>query len=352
MAKTVVIFGAGASKCSGAPLMREFLQKGNALRYTGQFSEELQKDWGVFMDAYQHLQRASSRINIDLDNIEEIWGLLEMAEVVNGLASMSGDQVKAARESLERIIVATIELSMHFPIIRDNRQARIHAPTPYHQLIQGLRSFIGNNGTRSPVAFLTFNYDVALDFALYTHSLNTNYYLESPVINQAHGVPLCKLHGSLNWVLGPNNQILVAAYPEDYASRLMMLQPEAVSTTMPMSVNVKRIAADTQVPNRPLIVPPTDSKLGHTAGSRTFGARHRAIFGRLRASSSSGFRSHPLMTSSRASWRSRACRWFRWSSSRYMTPIVWESLRRGIALVWRAPPCPGSRCTPRPLKRQ
>lgn len=51
-----------------------------------------------------------------------------------------------------------------------------------------------------PITFITFNYDLALDYAL-SHDLASfggpNYCL--PALQQSSPVPLLKLHGSINW---------------------------------------------------------------------------------------------------------------------------------------------------------
>jgi hypothetical protein len=91
MANNVFILGAGASFEAGAPLMGNFLDRAEDLRRMGEvddYAPEFDKVFSL-IDALQALYAKS---DIDLNNIEAIFGILEMASTVNRLYGIQKDQ--------------------------------------------------------------------------------------------------------------------------------------------------------------------------------------------------------------------------------------------------------------------
>jgi hypothetical protein len=84
------------------------------------------------MRVVPYLQRSSQKTSIDLDNLESLWGLLEMAEILGGLGPLSIQDIVEARTSLECLITSTLESSLKFPVLAST--ALPSAPRGYQQL--------------------------------------------------------------------------------------------------------------------------------------------------------------------------------------------------------------------------
>jgi hypothetical protein len=70
--------------------------------------------------------------------------------------------------AMQRVITETLQETVLFPV----QGVQIHPPSQYNTFAQFIQSLRGVNNR---VAFITFNYDVALDYALYFYSLNPDY---------------------------------------------------------------------------------------------------------------------------------------------------------------------------------
>ncbi len=105
--KNVFIVGAGFSAEAGTPVVQNFFEK----------AMELWKDPASFLSAderpifeqvfnyRQSLEGAESRVGIDLDNIEDLFGTVEMASQLG-----IGD-AHTTRKNLVYVILRTLELS-------------------------------------------------------------------------------------------------------------------------------------------------------------------------------------------------------------------------------------------------
>ncbi len=81
--ETVFILGAGASKEAGGPLISDFIDKAEKL-----YRVQLRHDKNVsihFEDVFNGIAELSgvfAKSNIDLDNIETLLGIIEMAYLI------------------------------------------------------------------------------------------------------------------------------------------------------------------------------------------------------------------------------------------------------------------------------
>jgi hypothetical protein len=183
--KTVFIFGAGASKDAGAPLMADFLDRAEDLSRSDPelSSEESFKD---VLAALAELQGVHAKSYLDLNNIEVIFGAIEMAQILQKLGNRDQDSIARLRTSIVNLIVKTLEHSVRFRVSND----RIVSPEPYSTFLNMLEKLHFTD-----FSFMTFNYDLALDFAL-TRFRPFDYYLSG---SSPRGMPYLKLHGSINW---------------------------------------------------------------------------------------------------------------------------------------------------------
>jgi len=218
--RNVYILGAGFSKNAGVPLMKEFMQQARWLFYKpdSPLSEEEKKRFANVFDYLQKLSSASAKCNIDIENIEHIFSLLEI-DLLH-----EGGSLEDVYNDFLYLISRTIEASLSEPygqtfylhhertgdeveVIKsmlDNgsltQSKYLWEDRPSHLMIRVYDYFaliiagtlIGDRNTSDAV--ITFNYDLVLDRALQRCGFKISYF-EPPT--GAFG--LYKLHGSINW---------------------------------------------------------------------------------------------------------------------------------------------------------
>ena len=189
MSRTVFILGAGASKQAGGPLMAEFLDVAERIRRT-QKNEISAEHFDLVFKARAALQSVHSKSNLDLDNIESVFAAFEMAALFKRpLGALDVKDVQNLPSATRRLIVETLEHELAFPFMG----GRVMPPPPYHDFVALIKKVMEKDP--GGVSLITFNYDLALDYALHFNSLGPNYCLS----NDIQGLPLMKLHGSINW---------------------------------------------------------------------------------------------------------------------------------------------------------
>ncbi|MFA6089682.1 MAG: hypothetical protein WC755_07510 [Candidatus Woesearchaeota archaeon] len=188
MAENVFILGAGASAESGAPLMNDFLDVSEDLLFTGQLKDcdDLKSVFTLLAD----LQNVYAKSYLDLNNIESLFGTIEMARIINKLGDYNAQEIINLKNSLIKLIVKTLEKTIKYEI-KDNT---ICASDSYNKFVDLLLKVSKNKPNISSI--ITFNYDIAVDTALYRNGFNIDYCLDEPVTGN---INLLKLHGSLNW---------------------------------------------------------------------------------------------------------------------------------------------------------
>ncbi len=156
---------------------------------------QAQKELEDVFNAISDLQGVHSKSYLDLNNIEIVFGAIEMALLLRKLGTRDYKDVKKLRDSLITLIFKTLEHSIKFPV----EQGHIVPPAPYKQFMEVLASALKNQPSQDPheFAFITFNYDLCLDQALHFSGVRYDYFLNTP--EKPSVVPLLKLHGSINW---------------------------------------------------------------------------------------------------------------------------------------------------------
>jgi hypothetical protein len=190
MSDVVFLLGAGASATAGAPLMSNFLDRAHDLWRLKQVAAE--ESFAATFGAIGELQRVHSKADLDLQNLEAVFGALEMAQTLASLGSLPPESVSCLTSAISDVIVQTLEATMLFPVSSDGI-----SPTVEYLLFVDLLDHIQWHSTRPRTAsVLTFNYDIGLDWALEFKNQPVKYGLEE----ETPPTPgLFKLHGSLNW---------------------------------------------------------------------------------------------------------------------------------------------------------
>lgn len=218
--RNVFILGAGFSADAGAPVIRDFIDVSREL-YDDPDSGLHPKEKQLFQNVFnfkKEVAQAREKFEIDLDNIEELFGLVEMSHRLNS-------EVADTRDATVYLIAKTLELATrrypptrwigltphpnykNIPLIWQNAVPRdtqrngdyFHCEMYRHfaNLLTGIYDNPQKNKFRSN-AVITFNYDIVLDQALKATGILPDYGLTGT--SNGRGIPLLKLHGSTNWV--------------------------------------------------------------------------------------------------------------------------------------------------------
>jgi len=259
MSNIVFILGAGASKDCGAPLMNDFLDTAFNLWKTSEVDEKEEHFERVFR-AISSLQRVHSKSQLDINNIESVFTALEIAKVLGKLPGFKKEDIPEVINSLKEVIVATLERTIKFPVISYSIQPN-QSYESFAKLIRYLKEDAHPNRS---VSIITFNYDIALDFALYKEGFGPNYCIETSPQQNSYAVPLLKLHGSLNWASLSENGDVTPLELDQYFRRYNLRQIHSVKTCgIPIGSQLQeffKTEHKKEVEEAPVIVPPTWNK--------------------------------------------------------------------------------------------
>lgn len=173
MSKVVFILGAGASRQCGAPLMHDFLDKASDLLLRGSVGEKCDAFKQVFK-TIGDLQAVHSKSQLDLNNIESIFTVLELAKVIKKLPSNDIGDIPKIIAALKTLIVTTLEETIEFP----TEGNRPDAPEPYANFADLLKYLTNEARPQRTTSVITFNYDIAVDMGMYCKALSPDYVVE------------------------------------------------------------------------------------------------------------------------------------------------------------------------------
>lgn len=257
----VFILGAGASKEAGGPLMENFLDVAdNIQKLHFQNPGDEYKAFENVFQARAELRTVHHKSHLDLDNIESIFGAIEMGAILGKFGKRSPEEIKLLRKSIVTLIYKTLEQSILFPV-EEGRY--IAPPTPYGQFVKMLKDYKENHDPKNQVqySFITFNYDICLDYALQKGGLGFDYNL--PEIQGTSTFPLLKLHGSINWGRCSSCNLIVP-----YFAHRANFKPFPHYEKMIFDLGTKLHHAkcpvdDNTLDGPPILVPPTWDKVNH-----------------------------------------------------------------------------------------
>jgi hypothetical protein len=252
MAENVFVLGAGASREAGGPLMKTFLDESEALHRKGGFADPPEMAGRVFGELLPALQGMHAKAKVDLDNIEDLFGHLEMACITQTLANYDAATIKQFRNALIDLVAATLDVAIQLPI----RKGKVEPPYAYW-------SFARHLGKLEDCAVISFNYDLAVDYAMYSERLDPDYCLKG----RSSGMPLLKLHGSLNWAQCPECGEILPLTMQDYWRGRHLINPDAPSFRFDMGKELTRSQpSHPHILGRlPAIVPPSWNKTQYHA---------------------------------------------------------------------------------------
>ncbi len=254
--ETVFILGAGISFPDGAPLMNNFFEVAYLLALS---HEDLRAQYHLVHKARVALQRIAFKTQVDLYNLESVFVALEMAETLGGFGDTSTLEIGEWTRALRRTIELTIAYSVQFDVdieesVKDMSRLRLRPSSTMSQFADRLSLTQPDGSPRCAV--ISFNYDLLLEVALVSKNLQYDYGLSSDNWPRDK-IPLLKLHGSLN-CLPPcidGGEIKVADWPDSTAWR--------ATNPIPSKYPLLATGQSGTKAALPLIIPPTDSKLGY-----------------------------------------------------------------------------------------
>jgi len=224
--------GAGFSKDAGAPLIHDFLDRAREFYDNPDSALDCQEreQFERVFKFKREVAKAREKFRIDLDNVEQLFGLVEMSQRLESASP-------ATRDATVYLIAKTLQLALTDSSIRPQVRmglARDYAPqasfipyvhpqaggevfdtdiyTHFALLLSGKYDDQKKLASRSNTA-ITFNYDLIVDDALSRVGAKPGYELADAVFDEPNqnstAVPLLKLHGSTNWAICECNRIQV-----------------------------------------------------------------------------------------------------------------------------------------------
>lgn len=205
--RIVFILGAGAAVPGGCPVMNNFFECAEVLsRFNklGNFNDDNSK-----INAFRALLAESNgRSHPDLDNLEAVFNGIEMAEFLGKLPEAINPTPGALKAAMTRVIAAVLERTQSLGHNGNqdrylqngpppDRVGRRVGPEGYDDIAR-FACTLRSGSPKYDVSFITFNYDVGLEYALAARGMKVGYgFAEgSPALDQ---IPVHKLHGSVNW---------------------------------------------------------------------------------------------------------------------------------------------------------
>jgi hypothetical protein len=247
--------------------MADFLEVASNLhRQKAVEDKKAAADFEKVFSAIGALQAAHSKAQLDLTNIESIFAALEIANVLGKLPGTQPQDIPGVIAALRELIVKTLELTIKFPT---KGRHRIEPPKPYGDFTELLRYLRADASPSHTVSVITFNYDIAVDIALYRAGMGPDYGIV-PKTQHRNPVPLLKLHGSLNWAARDDGTVYPLLLDDYFEKSGLPWSFEGNECTVPIGSQLQeyfsQLNPKIKVVREPVIVPPTWNKANHYQG--------------------------------------------------------------------------------------
>ncbi len=258
MSKNIFILGAGASKEAGAPLMDDFLDKAKDLLDLNKVKGKYKKDFDRIFKTISDLKPIHYAVKIDLDNIENLFAALEMGKLLDKIPNISEEESESLLKTIKLFIFITLEKTIEFPV----HSEKVYPNENYEALVKLMKELNESGLPQNKCSVITFNYDLALDYALNYYNSSVNYGL-SEIKNQRSPL-LLKLHGSSNWVKCQvcgkisfwSLSEFFGKYQYLFLKNLKFVNLDLASKLISSGLK----CCDKEIKSEPYIVPPTWSK--------------------------------------------------------------------------------------------
>jgi hypothetical protein len=184
MSEIVFVLGAGASVHTGAPVMATFLENAKLLS-KGITHEPWKSHFEQVFKAINDLQRVHSKAYFDIHNLEAVFTILETAQTIGKLPGFKPEEIPGVLDSFENVITYTLDVTTEFPVRyaidiperQDKHPVEISPSPDYKRFVQLIQKLQDAQSGINGVSIITFNYDIALDFALRSCNVYPHYCL-------------------------------------------------------------------------------------------------------------------------------------------------------------------------------
>src|SRR5258708_8432292 len=225
--RNVYTLGAGFSADANAPLLYNFLDKSRQLLDdpASGLDDSEREEFATVFEFRRKMAQAREKVKLDLDNIEELFGLVEMqqrlgrsdSKIRNATVYLSAKTLElmiskgTTRQEIifdpnsqvtgSREVLQSYEMDTHSGYTPP--KFRLDMYDLFAMLIAGKFDPKDKRAHRRN-AVISFNYDLVLDHALMRAGIPISYHLPAqhlspPALGRPEGLPLLKLHGSTNW---------------------------------------------------------------------------------------------------------------------------------------------------------
>lgn len=190
--KTVYVFGAGASAAEGAPVLRDFIKIAYQYFKEKDYSAELDIVWEFLEHFYDDKIDINSVEDLEIfPGLEEIFNIVDWSLLQNQAFSIRFPRARLheLKTALVKLISMTLDKSL----------------PSYNGMHQSFVSGVVRGGEDVPT-FISLNYDIVLDNAIRATGYAPEYGFygsHRDHLDHSRGIPLYKLHGSLNWSYCP-----------------------------------------------------------------------------------------------------------------------------------------------------
>jgi NAD-dependent SIR2 family protein deacetylase len=251
--------------------MRNFIARAKKLQEQNGFGESSADIQAVLDAAYRDLRKVQAKAAIDYLNVEELFSAIDMGAMLGVFGSREPSTLNELRRAVRVFIYRTLEETVR--IKRSDRA--IHGPEGYDALakltLEKMRKTF-RLGKRE-VAFITFNYDACLEFALVKNGMGVDYGLRESFLDQDETryqivVRVLKLHGSINWARCQTCNAIVPTEIDPWRRAQfidVMDQPNDLKLLLGSRISAKQHTCGTPFDSVPLLVPPTWNKAADTA---------------------------------------------------------------------------------------
>lgn len=226
----------------------DILQKGQA--------GDAKKSFELVFKGKAQLKSVHSMAHLDVNNIESVFAAFEMAEILGHLGEFS-KEIGQLGSAIRQLIMKTIEKKIRYKRAKQN----ILPPAPYDKFLELLVRIPSRPPNSASV--ITFNYDLALDFAFHRQKVPWDYCLPE-ISAPEQSILFLKLHGSLNWARCENcskvsfwNLSTEGDHPCWDAIDPHSMRADFSRASRECSSCCNKLAID------PVIIPPTWNKVHH-----------------------------------------------------------------------------------------
>ena len=260
MSEIVFILGAGASRDAGAPTMREFLHVAEKIERAHRH-HGIESDIGFLLDSLGELQVIFAKSSLDLENIEAIYGTIEMARLIRKFPGLPDEAIDRLSTAIKRTIIVTLERNVRFHC----SGGQMH-PAPSYLEFAKLIFELNRNRQKHRASVITFNYDIALDYALFFAGIPADYCFGDGI----GCTRFLKLHGSLNWAHCLEcNKITPWHMSHRFRADRVYSCPKEGDISLPMGSDITSTqltcCGAPRIDPMPVLVPPTWNKTEYHA---------------------------------------------------------------------------------------